>query len=158
MPRTPNHAASDVEYAALADGETYASAADLLGAQDRAEAIIRIPRWTRDGRPLVLRIRTLDLPTQERISDTARTKDHLTKQIVRDEAKFVALTLQACCVQPTLDAGQAMLLATSKNPTVLAAIVNFVWNDLAYFSPEQIERIVHELANLPSDPDGDDPE
>jgi hypothetical protein len=142
---------TDILYATLAAGESYASVADIVNADDIAQATVEIPRWKKDGTSLKLLVRGLDLEQQERISDQARKKDRLTGDIVKDRVRFAAATLREACVQPRLTDAQAAGIA-EKNATVVQAIVTFIWNTLTYQSPDEIVQIVHALASLPAEP------
>lgn len=140
----------DVLYATLANGESYASVADLVAVDDIAQATVEIPRWKKNGQSLKLLVRGLDLEQQERITDQARVKDRLTGQVVKDRKRFCSATLREACVQPHLTDAQAVGLA-EKNASIVEAIVAFVWQTLTYSSPDEVAAIVHALADLPTE-------
>lgn len=146
---------SDCIIAPLGAGETYASAADLLGLDDRAQATVRVPRWTKNGQPLLLLVRALSLEQQELIHRAARRKDALSGGITNDRSVFVAETLRHACVQPQLDSGQTKALV-AKNATILEAIVDFVWSVLSRLDHDQIAAIVRDSAELDADELDDD--
>lgn len=52
----------------------YASVEEILAVQDLPERNVQIKNWTASGKPLVLRVRGLDLPTQIRIIQASNVK------------------------------------------------------------------------------------
>lgn len=131
--------------------DALASADDLLSVSDMPEATVTVERWKR-----AIRMRGPTLPQIVAIGQQARRKDPLSGEIVRDRVQFTALTLQACIVSPRLDAAQATLLAKSKNPIILEELVDFCWNQLLQFSPDEIAQIVADVSGHAMDDEESD--
>ncbi|HEU4327383.1 MAG TPA: hypothetical protein VFS21_29870 [Roseiflexaceae bacterium] len=128
-----------VEWPAEPNG-TYASVHDLLLTQDRAELDIKITRWTRDGQPLRLRVRALDLPTIGQI-ERACTLREAGKLPELDEYKQAWMVLRHAVVAPALDDAAAQALAR-KNPVVIRELVDFIWRDLSAIDPAVLEAAI----------------
>mgnify|MGYP000897095334 CR=1 FL=1 len=130
----------------LEDGESYATADEILACTDLPEATLRIPQWRRNGRPLVIRVRALSLEDKEAILQEARQRDGSISTIARVES-----TLFYTCISPKLTRPQAAQLR-HKNPTALESIVDFVWV-LSALDQDLIDAAVQELtgAEPPAD-------
>lgn len=143
-----------MDYQIVSEIGGFASAADLLTLDDRPQVALSIPRWHANGQPLRLLVRALSLDQQEVIQRTARRKDKLTGQVTSDRVLFVAETLRLAFIQPQLDSAQAMALA-AKNPTILEAIVDFIWGALGHLDFTAIAALVAAEAELEQDDAGD---
>lgn len=158
MPPAPNplwtHGDPEVTWTDAADAT--ASVTDLMAVDDMPEATVRVERWKQ-----AVRLKGPNLPQQVAIIQQSRKKDLLTNTIVRDQPKFVALTLQHCMVSPRLDGAQAKLLTESKNPVILNALVDFCWEQLLNISLDELAAIVADVSGTPiagSDDDTRDPD
>lgn len=132
-----------------ADAAPYATTADILAQQDIPELDVKIVRWTASGAPLKLRIRGLDLPTQDKITQAALVKNPKTGLWEQSRVLFAIESLQYIIRVPTIDKGAAQAML-QKNPNVINALVDFGW-DLASFTDDMLERAAHAL--LPPDTD-----
>lgn len=124
------------------DNEQYASAEEILAQQDLPERDVKITHWHANGRPLKLKVRGLDLPTQIRIMQVSTVKNPKTQQYERDEVAFAIETLQTIRV-PHIDAGTARAMVR-KNPVIIRSLVDYIWA-LAALTDEQIEQAARAL-------------
>lgn len=120
-------------------GGAYASVDDLLLVSDLCEVDLTVTRWKRNGASLRIRVRALDFDQQEQIDRGSLIK--VDNQIVKSEARFAALTLQAAVIVPTLNAAQANAMR-KHNPSIISAIVRFIWDVLSALDQETIDAIV----------------
>lgn len=160
-----------------AAGEDYASAEDLLCAEDCPAYDVRVPHWRSAGRVLLLRVRAPSLAQQEAIHREAKIA--AVRKARRDAAAlgggipwaallpadgcdwetFCLATLRECVVAPQLNEAQARQFA-KKNPDAVESLVTFIWA-LVELDEAAIAAHVRALAgDAPSDdapaPDGDD--
>lgn len=129
----------------------YASADDLLSVVDLPERNVTIRRWHRNGKPLTIRVRALDLDQQDRINQAALTKNPKTGEWQQSIAAFNAATLLEAVAVPKLTPDQAKAMR-SHNPIIIQKLVNFVWS-LSGLDDETIEGYARALANPTPDPD-----
>lgn len=128
-------------------GGPYASADDLLLVSDLCEVDLVVSRWKRSGVSLRIRVRALDFDQQERIDRASLVK--IDGQIVKSEARFAAATLKETVIVPTLTDAQARQM-TKHNPSIISAIVRFVWDVLSALDQETIDGIVEQAIPSPS--------
>jgi hypothetical protein len=133
----------------LLDTDPYATAEQILATQDLPEVDVKITRWTASGKPLKLRVRGLDLPTQDKIQQAALVKNPKTGLWERSDVLFAIETLQHIIRVPGIDQGTARAML-QKNPMVINALVDFGWG-LVAFTDEMLEKAAHAL--LPPDAD-----
>ncbi len=134
---------------------SYATAQELLAQADRAEVDLLIPDWTRQGRPLRIRIRSLGLVDQDAIHRAERLA--AAKQRPQDDQDtaypvFAAQTLKRSIVIPALDELTAMTLVDQANPAILRALVDLAWG-ISDRTQAEIEVILASLT--PSHPSDD---
>lgn len=137
-----------------APGGAYASVEDLLQVADLCEVDLTITRWKRNGASLRIRVRALDFDQQERIDRGSLVK--IDGQIVKSEARFAALTLREAVIVPTLNDAQAQAMR-KHNPSIITAIVRFVWDVLSALDQETIDAIVDTADSDPDDATADAP-
>lgn len=130
-----------------APGGAYASVDDLLLVSDLCEVDLTVTRWKRGGASLRIRVRALDFDQQERIDRASLVK--IDGQIVKSEARFAAATLKEAVIVPTLTDAQARQM-TKHNPSIISAIVRFVWDVLSALDQETIDGIVEQAIPDPS--------
>jgi hypothetical protein len=143
-------------------GGPYASVDDLLLVSDLCEVDLTVTRWKRGGQSLRIRVRALDFDQQERIDRSSLVKLP-DGQIVKSEARFAAATLKEAVIAPTLTDAQARQM-TKHNPSIIGAIVRFVWDVLSALDQEIIDALVdtaipdpgQSAADAPPDADGTD--
>lgn len=133
----------------IPNADPYATTADLLAVQDIPEVDITVVRWTASGAALKLRVRGLDLPKQDAIQLAALVKNPKTGLWEQSRVLFAIETLRIGVRVPELDAATAKALL-GKNPTVINALVDFIWG-LAGYTDELLEQAAHAL--LPTDAD-----
>jgi hypothetical protein len=142
-------------------GGPYASVDDLMLVSDLCEVDLVVTRWKRNGASLRIRVRALDFDQQEKIDRNSLIK--IDERIVKSEARFAALTLKEAVIVPQLSDAQARQM-TKHNPSIITAIVRFVWDVLSALDQEMIDAIVdtaipdpiQPAADAPSDADGGD--
>lgn len=133
----------------------YATVDDLLEQSDLLEQDVTIRRWHKNGRPLRLRVKALNLEQQDAIHLAALIKHKKTGLWEADRLVFCAHSLVAGVRMPALDLGQAQALVR-KNPSVINSLVDFIWA-LAALDLDTIEQAAHAMAPAVEDPTaGDD--
>lgn len=132
----------------LAPGEQYASVADILEAQDLAEATIHVPFWTdRSGTPLAIRVRGLSLEQQDQVRMLAARKVAKADRalgVKQHWPTFVAMTLHYGLTAPSLTPEQALALFR-KNAEAVESICSFIWL-ISAVAQSVIDTIVSDLA------------
>lgn len=137
-----------------APGGPYASVDDLLEVADLCEVDLTITRWKKSGASLRIRVRALDFDQQERIDRNCLVK--IDDRVVRSEARFASLTLKEALIVPTLNDAQANAMR-KHNPSIISAIVRFVWDVLSALDQETIDAIVDTTIADPEQPAHDAP-
>jgi hypothetical protein len=132
-----------------ADAVVYASAEDLLTVTDLPERNVTIRRWHKNGKPLTIRVRALDLDQQDRVNQAALTKNAKTGEWQQSVAAFNAATLLEAIIVPKLTPEQAQAMR-KHNPVIIDKLVNFVWS-LGALSDDTIEEYARALANPTAD-------
>lgn len=132
-----------------APGGAYASVDDLLQIADLCEIDLTITRWKKNGAPLRIRVRALDFDQQEKIDRASLVK--VDGQVVKSEARFAAATLKEAVIVPTLSDAQAHAMR-KHNPSIVSAIVRFVWDILSSLDQEMIDAIVEIAIPDPAQP------
>lgn len=135
---------------AMGNADPYASAADLLELDDLLEQDLTIRRWHKNGRPLKLRVKALNLEQQDAIYQAALVKNKKTGEWESHRLTFCAETLTRAVRIPALDLAQAQALAR-KNPIIISALADFIWA-LAAFDADTLEQAALALSP-PADPD-----
>lgn len=115
----------------------YASAADLLGADDLQQKDLTVPGWKVAGVPAKIRVRGLTLPERESVL-LGSWKDG--KQ---EELLLVAGYLRHGIVKPELTADQALALA-QKHAGTVAYVARFI-QDLTNLDYDLIEAVARSL-------------
>jgi cytochrome b len=130
-------------------GGPYASVDDLLQVADLCEVDLTVTRWKKGGESLHIRVRALDFDQQEAIDrgSVVKLKDG---SVVKSDARFAALTLKEAVIVPTLNDAQAQAMR-KHNPSIVGAIVRFVWDVLSALDQEVIDGLVEQAF---PDPDG----
>lgn len=126
------------------DPGEYATADDLLTLSDLFEQDVTIRRWHKNGRPLKLRIRALDLDQQDRILADAMVKNERTGLWESSEAIYCAASLRELCAIPHLNDAQAQQMR-KHNPTIIKALVRYGWL-LSALDDERLEAEAAKLA------------
>jgi hypothetical protein len=136
---------------------TYASADDLLTVSDLPERNVTIKRWHRNGKPLTIRIRALDLDQQDRVNTEAMVKNKRTNEWEQSEPALCAATLREAVVTPRLTNEQAQAMR-KHNPIIIRTLVNFIWS-LSALDDDTIEQTARALnpQATPTADAGDDP-
>jgi hypothetical protein len=131
-----------------APGGVYASVDDLLLVSDLCEVDLLVTRWKRNGASLRIRVRALDFDQQEKIDRSSLVK--IDGQIVKSESRFAAATLKEAVIVPTLTDAQAQAMC-KHNPSIISAVVRFVWDVLSALDQETVDAIVeHEIPDTTS--------
>lgn len=125
----------------------FATADDLLTVADLPERNVTIRRWHKNGKPLTIRVRALDLDQQDRITQAAMIKNNKTGAWEQSVAAFNAATLHEALTTPKLTAEQARAMR-QHNPIIIQKLVDFIWS-LAALDDATIEQYARTLA--PSD-------
>lgn len=128
----------------------YASAEDLLTVSDLPERAVTIRRWHKNGKPLTIRIRALDLDQQDKINQAALEKNKKTGEWQQNVAAFNAATLLEAVIVPRLTPEQAQAMR-KHNAVILDKLVTFIWS-LSSLDDDTIEQYARSLANSPPDP------
>ena len=122
---------------------------------DLLEEDVTIKRWHRNGRPLKLRVKALNIEQQDAIHQAALAKNKKTGEWESVGIVFWAETLTRAVRVPALDLAQARSLA-QKNPVIVKALVDFIWA-LAALDADLLEQAALALAppdpNAPTDAD-----
>ncbi len=126
----------------------YATADDLLTIADLPERNVTIRRWHKNGKPLIIRIRALDLDQQDRINHAATTRNSKTGEWEQSVAALNAATLLEAVIVPKLTPDQAKAMR-GHNPVIIQKLVDFIWG-LAALDDATIEQYARALA--PADP------
>jgi hypothetical protein len=124
----------------------YATASDLTTADDLAEMDLTVKRWHKNGKPLKIRIKALDLDQQEAIDLDALKQHPKTKEWFRSDALYCAATLQHGVIVPKLTKEQAQAMR-QRNPNILRGVVQWIWA-LSALDVDDIEKYANDLANL----------
>lgn len=130
----------------LPDGQSYPSAAELLeAAGGLVECNVTVPFWRRaDGSDVTVRIRGLDLPTQEEIrlrAARAVKPEDRARGVARHGPTFAAATLAAAFTAPGLTVQQAEGLVRGRHAAAVELLVNFIWT-ISAVDQETIDAIV----------------
>jgi hypothetical protein len=133
----------------------YASADDLLTVSDLPERNVTIRRWHKNGKPLTIRVKALDLDQQDRVNHAALEKNRKTGEWQQSVASFNAATLEHAVIVPKLTAEQAQAMR-KHNPVIIEKLVQFIWG-LSALDDETIENYARSLANAPSETPPDAP-
>lgn len=102
-----------VTKATLAAGEDYASAADLLAADDLPHETLTVWGWKKNGAPLKIRVRGLSLVEREEVRATTWLANGM-----RDNVKLYLGYIQRGVVVPQLNDEQARQLMDKHAGTV----------------------------------------
>jgi hypothetical protein len=135
--------------AILDKGEDFARLDDILECQDIPEITIRVPWWSRKGKPMAVRVRGLDLEQQEQVRTTAaRAVQEVDRArgVKQHWPTFVTMTLALGLASPVLTYDQAKRLG-KKNARACEQIANFIWA-ISSVAQDRIDAIVTELADL----------
>lgn len=142
--------------ATRSSAEDYASADDLLTCSDRAQADVRVPLWTKGGKPLLLRVQAPSQADEEAAHLMARAALIAAHKRVglpspgsdeEDWSTLVLETIQRCIVAPRLTRAQAEKLR-EKNPIALDQLYAFIVG-LRGFTPEGLADFLAQYADLP---------
>lgn len=125
------------------DTDPYATTEEILAVQDLPGYNVKIARWHANGKPLKLRVRGLDLPTQDKINQACLVKNPKTGLWEQSRVLLAVETLQVGIRVPEIDAGTARAML-QKNPVVINALVDFIWA-LAAFTDAMLEKAAHAL-------------
>lgn len=128
----------------------YASAEDLLTVSDLPERNVTIRRWHKNGKPLTLRIRALDLDQQDKINQAALIKNTKTGTWEQSTAAFNVAALLEMVIVPKLTPEQAQAMR-KHNPVIVQSLVDLGFA-LSALDDETIERHARILANPTPDP------
>jgi hypothetical protein len=129
---------------------SYASAEDLLTVSDLPERNVTIRRWHKNGKPLKIRIRALDLDQQDKVNQAALVKNTKTGAWEQSTAAFNAAALLEMIVVPKLTHEQAQAMR-KHNPVIIQSLVDFGWG-LSALDDDTIEGYARALANPTPDP------
>lgn len=140
----------EVQPLMAADAVVLASAEDLLAVADLPERNVTVRRWHKNGKPLTIRVRALDLDQQDRVNQAALIKNAKTQEWQQSVAAFNAATLFEAIVVPKLTPEQAQAMR-KHNPVIVEKLVNFVWS-MAALDDDTIEGYARALANPTPDP------
>jgi hypothetical protein len=122
----------------------YASAEDLMTVADLPERNVIIRRWHKNGKPLTLRIKALDLDQQDRVNQAALEKNRKTGEWQHSVAAFNAATLLELVIVPKLTPEQAQAMR-KHNPVIIQSLVDFGWG-LSALDDDTIEGYARALA------------
>jgi len=125
-------------------GGDYATADDLLTLSDMFEQDVTITRWHKNGKPLKIRVRALDLDQQERILNDALIQNAKTGLWETSDAAYCAATLREMCVVPKLNDDQAQRMR-GHNPTIIKSLVRYGWK-LSTLDDSRLEAEAAKLA------------
>lgn len=128
----------------------YASAEDLLTVSDMPERAVTVRRWHKNGKPLTIRIRALDLDQWDRVNQAALIKNNKTGDWQQSIAAFNAAVLLEAVIVPKLTPEQARAMR-QHNPIIIGKLVEFV-QSLSALDDETIEGYARVLANPTPDP------
>jgi hypothetical protein len=123
-----------------------ASVDDLLTVDDLPEVTIRVPFWLRDGQPLAIRVRALDLDQQDTVRMAAqravKAQDRQ-RGVHQHWPTYVWKTWQLGCISPKLTADQAQRLCT-KHAEATEQVVELIWT-ISRLNQTTIDGIVAHL-------------
>jgi exopolyphosphatase/pppGpp-phosphohydrolase len=133
----------ELDFSASGD---YATVGDLITLDDLSEQDVTVKRWHKNGKPLKLRLKALDLDQQDQINYGALIKHPKTQQWVASEAAFAELTLREGVIVPRLSPEQAKAMR-KRNPAIVKSLVDYIWL-LSHLDEKAIEA----YASSPDDP------
>lgn len=132
----------------LAAGEDYASVDDILSSDDLPQATVRVPQWTRKGKPVAIRVRALSLVQREQIDRESTRKDGSIDTVAQIEA-----TLREGVLVPKFDINTSARLR-HKNGNALEQIASFIWA-LSALDQDLIDAAVQAISGAAAPPADD---
>lgn len=110
----------------VAEAGEYASAADLLEQSDLLEQDVTVTRWHKNGKPLRVRVRALDLIAQDDIECASLRKHPVTGLWYQHPPSYAAATLRRGVIVPALNDDQAERMR-QHNPVIIGELVQYIW-------------------------------